>query len=270
MVGPSVDLVGLKKYYSLPGGKAVAALDGLTLSIPANAYFIITGPNGCGKTSLLRAIEGSIDLDAGEVRSNSQNYRLVHISQDPASRTFSKLTIAEHFMLAEISRRKASPARRGLNLLRLDDYRRMLVEFKREDLIPFLQRPVSELSGGMRQAVSILCGAIPSDNSNDSGLLLLLDEPLESLDAKNELTCLQLIAQLHKKGATVIMVNHDPLLASKIGENIVYLKTGKIFHIYKKNVGLSSHEEYHIISEKLRELYDLPLRESDDGGNVLA
>ncbi|MDW7761983.1 MAG: ATP-binding cassette domain-containing protein [Acidobacteriota bacterium] len=267
MVGPSLEIRNAGKIFSMGDGRLVHALDGFSLSVPANGVIALMGPNGSGKTTLLRAIDRSIKLDSGEIAGISRDdedtvspYRIAHISQDPGHRTFSQLSIAEHFMLAEIQGCHARPFHLGVNKYRLKKFIEFLEYYGRDDLIPFLESSLDKLSGGMRQAVSILASAIPPSSDDTFGLLLLLDEPTASLDNSNERKCIELINKLHSEGATILLVTHNPYLAAEIADTIIFMHRGKNYHELRKdgtNIsdGGSLHER---IARVMREIFGLP------------
>lgn len=219
----AVSVRNLTKRYLLDNGRAVMALDHVDLDIEAGGFLVIMGPNGAGKTTLLRAIEGSIVCDEGAVYIDKA--ALIHISQDPRSRTFDRLTMAEHFLLSETRGRRPHWLLRGVSRNRRRGFLRTLEQYAMEELVPFLDRPLSELSGGMRQATSILtafAAGYPPDK-----VVLLLDEPVASLDVENERKCLDLIALLHKNGAAVLLITHDPSLVS-FSKELIIMSRGKI------------------------------------------
>jgi ABC-type uncharacterized transport system ATPase component len=211
----------------------VHALDHLNLTIPRGGFVVIMGPNGAGKTSLLRVIDGTTRPDSGTVELSatgddlSARLRVVHVSQDPRTRTFARLSMAE--LDGARPRVLASAVTRS----RLRRFEALLREYHRDDLVPFLERPVAELSGGMRQAVSLLLTIVRPASADERALLLLLDEPTGALDTTNEERCLDLVNRLHVGGATVILVTHDPRLAASQGQRLVFLHRGRMAASYE-------------------------------------
>ena len=234
MVGPSIVIQGATKRYALGNGRWKSALDQVDLEIPAGAFVAVMGPNGSGKTTLLRAIERSLELDQGSIEFNSSGGVsrppvVIHVSQDPDERTFSRLTLAEHFLLAELRGRRPGFFMPGINSRRRQSYRKALGVYEREDLIPFLDRPVAELSGGMLQAASLLVAlmGLRAQTGSRAGVVLL-DEPTASLDADNERKCLQIIRRIHEEGFTMALVTHDPSLAAEACSQLVLMHQGRV------------------------------------------
>ena len=235
MVGPGIEVGRARKRYQLGGGRTVDALHDLDLKLAPGGFAVVMGPNGSGKSTLLRAIDGSLELDAGTVRlspaaSSPTRPQIVHVSQDPLARSFSFLTLAEHFLLSELVGRPARWLARGVTATRRKNYAESLSDYGRDDLIPYLDRPVKELSGGMRQAASLLTAVVSASERPETWPgVLLLDEPTAALDVKNAGACLELVGRLHEEGATVLLVTHDPLLASGIGETLLLMKHGRVW-----------------------------------------
>jgi ABC-type uncharacterized transport system ATPase component len=236
VVGPGLDIKDACKTFVLGEGRTVVALARLNLLIRPGTFVVLMGPNGAGKTTLFRAIDGSMPLDAGSVEWTSPDtMRIVHVTQDPLARTFSKLSVAEHFLLAELDGIRPRLMAPAINEKRRRRYVALLLEYEREDLVPFLDRPLAELSGGMRQAVSLLTSVASASRANGGRpMLLLLDEPTASLSVTNEQKCLDLIQKMHANGATILLVTHDPFLASKWGDSLVLIHRGRVANEFRE------------------------------------
>jgi len=216
-----VRVQGLCKTY-LSGNVKVEALAGIDLDIYPGDFLAISGRSGCGKSTLLamlgaldrptegKVFIGDVDLttldDAGlsEIRSKIgfvfQSFNL-----------FQNLDVVENVELgmsiSNVPRAKRrSKAVFMLELVGLGD---------RMD-----HRP-NELSGGQQQRVAI-ARALARDPA-----YLLLDEPTGNLDSRSAIEILRLIQQLNRRGATIVMVTHDPAIARQAGRSIT-IKDGKI------------------------------------------
>lgn len=206
-------------------GQRVSALDGVSLSVPSGQWLILVGHNGSGKTSLLRVISGQSVPDGGrawvngraasEMNADELSKLLFLIHQDPLLGTAADLTILENLLVADSQ--VAGESR--LSLVR--KYKEMLNPLGLADR---LKQPVSTLSGGERQMLTLLIARIRPAS------LVLLDEPLAALDPGRAERSLVEIAALSKAGKTIIQVTHDPELACALGDRSVVMRAGKIVY----------------------------------------
>ena len=236
MVAPLISVRSAVKRFRLDSGKEIFALDSVSLEILGKDFLFVMGANGSGKTTLLRAIDLGVTLDEGtidfEQPLSREKITFLHLSQDPRARMFDRLTLAEHFLLSELNGRRPRFFSTGVGRARRKRYAEILERYDRMDLAAFLDRPVSELSGGMRQAAALLtalAGAAPARE-----LVLLLDEPTSALDLDNERRCLDLVRRLNDDGATVIFVTHDPALVSG-GTALVIMERGRVVSTHRGN-----------------------------------
>ena len=233
MVGVGVELKDVSKSFDRNGLSQVVALSKLNLAIRPGQFLIVMGPNGSGKTTLLSVVQGRELQDEGEVlfsppQADMKQYP-VYLKQDPSSIAFPGLSLAEHFLIADLRGKGAVPIKRGLNRERLQRYTHFLDRYGFPDLVDKLPSPIQDLSGGMRQAAMILAGLMMMERTpNQSAGLLLLDEPTASLDLVNEQRILELLRLANNRGTTVIMVTHDSSVAAAIGDSLIILNRGTI------------------------------------------
>jgi len=200
-----IRIKSLKKHYEM-GGQVVRALDGLDLEIEAHTFTVVMGPSGSGKSTLLYLLGGLDRATSGEI-----------FVKD------SSLTAMDENTLALFRRRTMGFVFQSFNLIQsmtaLDNVA-FPMQFsgvnsahrktRASDLLKQVgldnradHRP-SELSGGQQQRVAI-ARALVNDPS-----LILADEPTGNLDTSSGVTVMQLLADLHKAGRTVLVVTHDP------------------------------------------------------------
>ena len=206
------------------------ALDHASFELTAGTAAVIFGPSGCGKTTLLRVIAGLEAPDAGQVLLNGtpvtaarrvlvppHERRLGFVFQDLA--LWPHLTVEKNleFVLGSLELSRAERSRRiqgALSLVRIEQFR---------------ARFPHELSGGEQQRVA-LARAIVGEPQ-----VLLLDEPLSSLDAelraalRAELAALQ--AALH---LTMVYVTHDREDAAVLGDCVVEMRAGRILAVHRE------------------------------------
>ncbi|ANU10814.1 ferrichrome ABC transporter ATP-binding protein [Planococcus antarcticus DSM 14505] len=209
-------------------GVAYGDLDivsGLNLDIPEGKVTTIIGPNGCGKSTILKTISRLLDAKTGAV----------YLDGKAIHKTSTK-EIAKK--MAILPQTPEAPS--GLNVIELVSYGRFphqngfgrlskkdkeIVQTAMEvtGLVPFAKRPIDELSGGQRQRVWI---AMALAQETD---LLLLDEPTTYLDMAHQLEVLKLLQQLNEKeGRTIVMVIHDLNHAARFADYMIALKNGNI------------------------------------------
>jgi putative ABC transport system ATP-binding protein len=199
------------------------ALADINLEIQRGEYICISGPSGCGKSTLL-SILGLLDSPS------DGSYTL-------KNRDVAKLDFAER---AKIRNREVGFVFQSFNLI--GDltvfenvelpltYRGMTGEERRERAREALERVgmshrakhyPCQLSGGQQQRVAVAraLGGKPA--------ILLADEPTGNLDSKNGEAVMQLLDELHREGATICMVTHDPRF-ERHAERIVHLFDGRV------------------------------------------
>ncbi len=223
LVAPLLSLRGITKHYG-----AVRALDGVDLDICAGEVVALCGDNGAGKSTLIRIVSGAESQTAGvlELAGEARSFRspadalaagIATTYQDLALAP--RLTIAQNiFMGGEIVRWP-----RALGLL---DKRRMrreaaayLAHFR--FTVDDMDRPVSALSGGQRQAVA-LARALRWD-----ARLVIMDEPTAALGVAESAQVRDLIRMLHARGVTILLVSHDMDDVISVAQRVVVFKRGR-------------------------------------------
>lgn len=213
------------------GEERKVILDDVSLKIYAKDFITILGGNGAGKSTLFNAISGTLSLTSGsvfikgnDVTNHSPEKRAAAISrvfQDPKVGTAPRMTVAENIAIAALRGQ-----RRSLRLRNITKYKgdfASLAEQIGNGLEKHLDTPTGNLSGGQRQALSLLMATIvPPD-------LLLLDEHTAALDPKTSVALMQLTDDLvTSKDLTALMITHHMDDALKYGNRLIVMKDGKI------------------------------------------
>ncbi len=199
----------------------VRALDSASFNINAGEWVAITGPSGSGKSTLVNMIgcldrptSGTLKIDGTDVASMSAT-ELDRFRADKIGFIFQQfhlipyLSAIENVMLAQYfhSMTDESEARVALEKVGLG---------ARTSHLP------SELSGGEQQRVCIARALI------NNPPILLADEPTGNLDAANQKIVANLLGELHRYGHTIVMVTHDPEMAT-LAQRKIALSHGKVF-----------------------------------------
>lgn len=234
-----------KKYHTL--SKEIIALDNISLNIKDKEITSIIGPSGCGKSTILNIISGLDKYYLGIVKSND---KLVIGYMMQTDNLLPWLTVYENAILGL----KIKKINNKENIKYVDDL------LKKYDLYDFKNQYPNNLSGGMRQRLSLIRTLAIKPN------ILLLDEPLSKLDINSKAKTLDDIYKIIKDlNITTILITHDITEAVTISDNIIVLtkRPGKIkkSYILKNNDLLPSmkrNENYYIkiIQNIWRDIYE--------------
>jgi putative ABC transport system ATP-binding protein len=209
MTEPFIQVSGLRKTFSM-GRETVHALAGVDLALDLNTFVAIVGPSGSGKSTLMYLLGGLDRPTSGSITVGGQD-----------------LNSLDENALAQYRRRTVGFVFQSFNLISsmtaLDNvvfpmrFRRLPQKQRRERGLQLLQqvgledrayhRP-TELSGGQQQRVAIARALVNSPS------LILADEPTGNLDTQSGLAIMQVLADLHRQGRTVLVVTHDPRIGN--------------------------------------------------------
>lgn len=220
----------------------------ISFTVPEGNVISILGPNGTGKTTLLRCILGLQKPTGGKILFNGTN--LCSLSPEKRSQIVayvpqsSRLTfpfsVFEVVMMGRVSQfgfgRAPSAADKEI-------VEKSLAEM---NALRFRDKSFQELSGGEKQLV-LIARALAQQAK-----VLVLDEPTASLDFSNQARVLRLIRGLAEKGYTVLMTTHSPDQAFLVSENTVLLKDGLVFAEGKS--------EEVVTSDNLSALYNMQIK----------
>ncbi|HEU0230735.1 MAG TPA: ATP-binding cassette domain-containing protein [Burkholderiaceae bacterium] len=221
---PVLELHGLAKRYG-----AVDALKGVDLTVHEGEVLAICGDNGAGKSTLIKVVAGAHPRSAGAMRLSGRDvqWRSPHdalvngvatIYQDLA--LAARLSIWQNIFIGSELRRRIAP---GCLLLDKKAMRTQAAGYLRQlnQTIDDVDRPVSDFSGGQRQAVAIARAL------RWKAKLVIMDEPTAALGVKETAEVLALIGQLKTQGVTVLLISHNMEDVVRVADRVVILKAGR-------------------------------------------
>ena len=200
------------------------ALDNVSLAVNDKEFFVLFGPAGAGKTTILKTIAGIEFPDAGLVRIGDEIVNLVDPAVRNVSMVFENYALYPHLTVFDnIASPMRSPLyRKGEEVIRREVNR--VAELM--GIVPLLGRLPGQLSNGQRQRTAL--GRCLVRNPN----VFLMDEPLAHLDAKlRHLMRTELKAMQQQFDTTTIYVTHDYAEALSLGDRIAIINEGKIVQI---------------------------------------
>ena len=228
-----LELQNLHKTFNPGTVNEKVALNGVSLTMEAGDFATIVGSNGAGKSTLFNAITGGFIADEGSITLGSEDITFApeyqrskvigHLFQDPLKGTAPNMTIEENLALAylragtaphaifsRISRKDKEIFREKLALLNMGLEDRM-------------KQPVGLLSGGQRQALTLLMATLVTPK------LLLLDEHTAALDPATAEKVLELTKSIvAEKKITCLMVTHNMHQALELGNRTLMMDAGRI------------------------------------------
>lgn len=197
------------------------ALDNVCLTVPIGSTFALVGPNGAGKSTLFKVISGLLPAHQGTVNVfghplGACHHRVVYLPQRSDIDWQFPINVSELVMMGRyvylgwFSRPSMKDQR---------SVEESLEELGIQDLA---KRQISQLSGGQQQRV--LIARALAQNAD----LLLLDEPLNAVDAATRDIVARVLTDLKKAGKTVVMATHYYDSSEKYYDGVVYLKDGQL------------------------------------------
>ena len=222
MSSPVIELSDVTKVYPLPSGD-VTALNGISLTISEGEFVAIMGPSGSGKSTLLNQI-GCLDRPtsgdlflAGKNTREMDDRELTNLRLTSIGYIFQRFNLIPLLSAYEnveypyiMKHRKNDDTGRVQSLLARVGIDKSLSAHK-----------PPELSGGQQQRVAIARALV-----NDPAILLC-DEPTGNLDSQTSLQIMEILADLHSRGRTLVMVTHNPETAG-YADRTITIRDGQI------------------------------------------
>ncbi len=226
------DLRGLHFCYGTPGARDGRwVLQDVTLQVQPGEILGIVGPNGSGKTSLLKLLAKLAAPQTGDMLLFGR--KLAALSQEDTAQTVAfvpqetshsfPFTVAETVLMGRFPHRQRSRWSLGFGWEDQEDCRAAAQAMETMDIAHLAARLVTDLSGGERQRTMIARALAQMPR------VLLLDEPTAFLDLQHQLDICSVLRRLRdERGLTVVIVSHDLNLASQYCDRIAMLKDGRV------------------------------------------
>jgi zinc transport system ATP-binding protein len=216
MTQPAIQLENVSFGYT-----AEPVLQGVNLAIRADEMAYMVGPNGGGKTTLLRLILGLLKPDQGKVRVFGEppekvRRRLGYVPQSSAFDPQFPVSVLEVVLMGRVDRS-------ALGIFRRADYAAARQALEEVGLAGLGPRPFADLSGGQRQRV-LIARALAS-----SPEILLLDEPMANVDWSARQSLSELLQGLNRRMG-IVWVSHDLYLVSKSVSNAICVNRQVTIH----------------------------------------
>ena len=213
-MGYIVEVNNISKSYG-----TIRAIDDISFGVKEGEFFALLGPSGCGKTTILRILGGFIEQDRGSVEIDGRDMKGIPPNQRDTSMVFQNLALFPHMDVRD----------NIIYGLRKRRYGQSVIVSKLSNILNivglegFENRTVPELSGGQQQRVALARSLILEPR------ILLLDEPLASLDKKLRIIMQDELKQIQKKvGTTFLYVTHDQGEALAMSDTIAVMSNGNI------------------------------------------
>ena len=199
-------------------------LKNINLTLPSNKFIAILGPNGCGKTTLVKQINQILRAHSGRVTVNGKSVQemtpleiakiIAYVPQMTSG--VMNGSVIDTVMLGRRPYIQWKPSDEDLNIV--------AEALLRLHLEPIAQRLFNQLSGGQKQTVLIARALAQKPQ------IYLFDEPVSFLDIRNQLEIMHAGRELvDQDGKTVIMVLHDLNMAMRFADHIVIMREGRVF-----------------------------------------
>lgn len=222
MTKPFIRVKALTKHYQM-GGQIVRALDGVDVDMDSHTFTVVMGPSGSGKSTLLYLLGGLDRATSGEISVGDQ--RLDQMDEN-ALALFRRRTMGFVFQSFNLI-----PSMSALENVSFPmQFAGATAKHRKEQAKSLLEQvglgnraehKPTELSGGQQQRVAIARALV----NNPS--LILADEPTGNLDTSSGAAIMQVLADLHSTGRTVLVVTHDPRMI-RFATHKIFLLDGRI------------------------------------------
>jgi iron complex transport system ATP-binding protein len=221
---------------------------GLNLEIHKAEVMCILGANGCGKTTLLRCLNGSMRLHKGTVHIDNSDIGDLNVEEiaKKIGFVFQEHTAPFPFSVLEVVRMGRAP---HLKIFASPSHKDNEIALEKLELVGMLHlkdKPYTQISGGERQLVLI------ARTLAQEPQIILMDEPTSHLDYRNQTIILQIINRLAVNGLGVLMTSHLPDHALLYSGRVALMKNGQFISTGKPDEVMTD--------QSLKEVYDIDIK----------
>lgn len=199
------------------------AVDGVSFSIDRGEFLGVIGPNGGGKTTLLRLLLGLLKPNYGRVRIDGtspveKRHQMGYIPQETGQNTTFPVSVRDVVLMGLTGKRGF------FRTFTREDYQHADRQIEQLDLAALVNRPIGQLSGGQRQKV-LLARALVGEPE-----ILFLDEPTASIDVSGEDEIYDHLRRLNEEGVTIVLVTHNISVLSRYVKSVACINRKLYFH----------------------------------------
>jgi len=233
-----LELRNICKDFKQPGtDEIIHFFVNLNLKVEDGEFVTIIGSNGSGKSTTMNIITGALlpdsgnvilnDVDITKMKEHERAKYIGRVFQDPKMGTASNMSVLENLEIAYRRGKRHSPFKWGFakenRPLFIDNLKKFDLNLENR-----LEKRVGTMSGGQRQALTLLMATLQKPN------ILLLDEHTAALDPKTARKVLEVTDSVVRENKlTTIMITHNMKDAIKYGDRLLMFKEGKIIHDIK-------------------------------------
>ena len=196
-------------------------LNDVSFEVPKGDYLVLLGPSGSGKSVILESIVGLVPIMSGEIILNGRNIEKERVQHRGIGLVFQDFAVFPHLTVGS---NIAYPLK-GMDVSKAGVEEAVNAVAAKLSIAHLLDRKPDTLSGGELQRVAIARTLVLNP------LILLLDEPLSSLDAQLRSEIRALLRQLNRDGQTIVHVTHDYEEAISLAKNVAVLHDGVVVQI---------------------------------------
>ena len=198
-------------------------LENINLEVYEKDFFAVIGPNGGGKSTLLKLVLGLIPIQKGEIKIFGENlnrenlYKIGYVPQNTNINIEFPIKVIEVVLMGHIG------TKRPLFGYAKEEIACAMGALGQVGMQDFAYKKIGELSGGQRQRVMIARALCANPK------ILILDEPTASIDIEGQRRIYRLLKELNKN-ITIIVVSHDISVILEYANKIVHINKRLIFH----------------------------------------